>query len=170
MLRHAYDVSNMDIRIVYHHENVRNVVQSNPKFLKFFPGSMSPDPLTSLYLHCPYVPHPPHLTKNPCYAPVLVLLWSKLSPIRVSSSKHASSSLQQLQITCADCQILQYCWGKTNARAVFWFVRLRPLVIWSGTRDMIFARRKMQIRSDFQQVEQVLSPSWEGKGGKKKIN
>ena len=35
--------------------------------------------------------------------------------------------------------------SKTNARAVFWFVKLRPLVISSGTRDAIFEPRKMRI-------------------------
>ena len=60
-----------------------------PKISKIFPESMPPDPLTSLFLD--YGPHapPPPPTKNPGYAPVLLLLWFKLSPVRVSSFKRA---------------------------------------------------------------------------------
>ena len=48
-----------------HHENARNVVQGNPKILKFSRGTMPPDPPTSLYLHRPNASP----TKNPGYAP-----------------------------------------------------------------------------------------------------
>ena len=70
------------------------------KISKIFTESMPPDPLTSLFLY--YGPHappppPPLSTKNPGYAPVLLLLWFKLSPVRVSSLKR--TSLHQLQIT-----------------------------------------------------------------------
>ena len=37
---------------------MRNVVEGNPKFLKFSRGSMPPDPPTSLYFHCPHAPPP----------------------------------------------------------------------------------------------------------------
>ena len=166
------------------------------KISKIFTESMPPDPLTSLFLyygpHAPPPPPPPLSTKNPGYAPVLLLLWFKLSPVRVSSLKR--TSLHQLQITLArlsdftillrhrihrasldigesqtretgfegvkdiDCKcVFSFSWShqnvrkrrrndsKTNARAVFWFVKLRPLVIWSGTRDAIFEPRKMRI-------------------------
>ena len=61
------------LSLFLYHENVQNVVQGNPKFLKFSRGSTSPDPPTSLYLHCPDArppPPPPPPTKNPGYAPV----------------------------------------------------------------------------------------------------
>ena len=56
-----------------YHENAQNTVQCNSKFLSFFPGSMPPDPPTSLHLHCSHAPPPPPPTENPGY----VSVWNK---------------------------------------------------------------------------------------------
>ena len=84
-----------------HPENARNVVQGNPKTLKFSRGSMPPDSPTSLYLYCPNAPS----TKNPGYAPVISLtllsFWQKL---------HAKSKMLSLLllITTRNWTLLEY--------------------------------------------------------------
>ena len=54
------------------HENARNLVQGNPKFLKFYREAclQTPPPRpTNLHFHCPHAPPPP--TKNRGYVPKL---------------------------------------------------------------------------------------------------
>ena len=54
------------LSLFFHHENTRNVVQTNPKFLKFSRGSMPPDPLRvcNCTAHTRPSPSPSPPTKN----------------------------------------------------------------------------------------------------------
>ena len=89
--RLTFSFNSSTFSLFLHHSNARNVVQlqGNPKFLKFSRRACPRTPLQVCFFTTAHTHPPPPSTKNPGYAPVLLLLWFKLSPVRVSSFKRA---------------------------------------------------------------------------------